>query len=250
VFYLSLKNWETRTGWLDLARKEGLFYTFHAPFSDDYDIALFEPEKWNMVYRRYSELLDTAADFVQRTTGSSRINFHGAGNRAFSLPQLIDKTVFFIEWLDRERAARTWPFEFVLELLPYNAGKKKAGDCVPELLMIEKRVRSALTGFCWDFGHHRLNELLGHEASLGGEFLPKVRHVHIHDIKDVEKEFDHVPLNYGTVPYEHYLDLLRGQDLHMVLELNYEHTQQCGEPEKELLASLQKLHGLREKEKR
>jgi sugar phosphate isomerase/epimerase len=244
--YLSLEKWQSRAEWLELFIERDLAFTFHGPYMGDYEIAHFENTRDNVTRSLYAEALDRAASVVRRTGARSRVNLHGASSETEPKDILIERSITFLRWVICERDERQWPFDFVLELLPVNIVKPKAGDLVPELLTIEREVGSGLAGFCMDIGHHRANEMLGYDASLGGEFLKKVRHLHIHDMCEGNPEVDHCPLNYGAVDYRHYLEMVKGQDLKLVLELNYTNTSLCGDPVTELLWSVEKLQRARE----
>jgi sugar phosphate isomerase/epimerase len=245
--YLSLERWEQRAQWLDLLQQKGLHFTFHGPYLGDYDLALFEDRDDNKVRKLFHDTFERAAAQVRKGGSFSRVNLHGAGSESSPKPFLIKKTIEFLHWVAREKEKCQWPFDFVLELLPVSATKPKAGDCVPELLQVKREAGDGIAGFCWDMGHHRANEMLGFDASLGEGFLRQVRHAHIHDMKDHNTDIDHCPLNYGAVDYGGYLEMVRGHDLFMVLELNYNNTSLCGDPTTELLGSIRKLREARER---
>lgn len=69
-------------------------------------------------------------------------------------------------------------------------------------------------GLCWDMGHSTMNALRWGPPSYTIDppagFLPRVRHVHLHDIRRTPDGLqDHRPLIYGTVVWERHLQALR-----------------------------------------
>lgn len=244
--YLSLRLWEQREQWLNTAMSEGLFFTFHGPYHGPYELPFFEAKGENTTRNLFIETFDKAALMVQKAGGRSRINLHSAMSQTLGREELMARTLEFLTWLIPQRDSRGWPFDFVLELLPRSPDKVRIGEDIAELICILNEVGDGLKGFCWDFGHYRRNELTGHRNPLETEFLEKVRHMHIHDIKSTDLEFDHCPLIFDEVPYVEYLHTIPHRDVFLVLEMNYQHTQSCGDPEAELQASIRKLQRARE----
>ncbi|MDQ7827259.1 MAG: TIM barrel protein [Candidatus Eremiobacteraeota bacterium] len=244
--YLTHKEWERRLSWLRLAKSLSLGYTFHGPYHGEYELSRFEDREDNGVRKAFLALLEQAAAETWDNGITSRINIHGASSSEFTRGHLFGITLSFLTWLARERERRRWPFDFVVELLPHDTDKEKTGDCVEDLVALRRELGDTIAGFCWDMGHYRRNELLGFDSSLESSFIEKVRHVHVHDIKDIKEDFDHCPLDFGTVPYESYLGMLRGNPLRIVLELNYSHTLTCGDPVKGLTGSLGKIRAARD----
>lgn len=244
--YLAKEKWEDREKWLRIAKEAGLFFTFHGPYDNRYDITLFEDSADNEVKKAFIEVMELASKLLSEFGYRSRVNLHGAsdlttGNRAF----LHRITVDFVRWLAREREVRKWPLDFVVELLPHNSEKLKAGDTTEELVKLGEELGDEISGFCWDFGHYRSNEYQCYDSLLAAEFLTKVRHVHIHDFRSIVDDIDHCPLKYGEVPYRKYLSMLDEKDLFMVLELNYRNSESCGDPAEGLTSSIRELKNAR-----
>lgn len=244
--YASLRQWEVRKNWLDMALKEGLYFTLHGPYHGPYEITSFEIRGENATRNIFLETFDKVAQIACREHMTTRVNLHGAMSTTLSEKILFEKTIEFIKWLIIERDERGWPFSFVVELLPHSNDKTRIGTGITDLIRILREVGSGLEGFCWDLGHFRRNELMGHENLIVPEFIENVRHVHIHDINNMDIEFDHCPLIFREVPYEDYLGLLKGKNISLVLEMNYLHTQMCGDPRQELLASIRKVQKARD----
>lgn len=244
--YLSLRQWEIREEWLNRALEKGLLFTFHGPYHGPYELPSFQATGANPTREMFLETFDRASRIAADAHFTSRVNLHGAMSRNESKKELFSKTLEFLKWLIEAKERRGWPLEFVLELLPASPDKVRVGDDIQDLVRIIEEVGDGLEGFCWDFGHFRRNELKGHLDLLSEDFLSRVRHVHIHDIRSSDPEFDHCPLIFGEVPWENYLGLLKGQDLFLVLEQDYSHTLTCGNPREELMGSLGKLKAVRD----
>ena len=74
-------------------------------------------------------------------------------------------------------------------------------------------------GVCWDFGHAWWNtHRYGWPLCPPDALLPRIRHVHCHDVSGPE---DHQPLVYGVVPWRDFLKLLHdhGFDGRVILEV-------------------------------
>ncbi len=244
--YLAEEKWEDRERWLRLARKAGLFFTFHGPYNNRYDISVFQDSPDNEVKEAFIGALDRASALLNEFGLRSRLNLHGAtGLTTSDRASLHEATVNFITWLAREREARKWPLDFIVELLPHSSEKMKVGDTTEELMALQKELQGKILGFCWDFGHYRSNEYQRYDGSLAAGFVSGVRHAHIHDFKSIVDDMDHCPLKYGEVPYRKYLSMLSEKDLYLVLELNYLNTESCGEPVEGLIASIGELRRAR-----
>lgn len=245
--YLAEEKWDDRERWLRLAKEAGLFFTFHGPYDNRYDITLFHDSPDNEVKKAFIRVMDRASALLCEFGLRSRINLHGASDLITGDCTFLHKaTVNFIRWLAREREARKWPLDFVVELLPHNSEKLKVGDTTEELVELMKELHDDISGFCWDFGHYRSNEYQHYDSSLAAEFVSMVRHVHIHDFRSIADDVDHCPLKYGEVPYRKYLSMLNGKNLFMVLELNYRNTESCGDPAEGLMSSISELRNARE----
>jgi len=245
--YLAEENWEDRERWLRLAREADLFFTFHAPYVNRYDITLFKDIPGNEVRKAFTGVMELAAELLSEYGLRSRLNLHGAtdlitADRAF----LYDITVKFLNWLAGEREKRKWPLDFVIELLPHNGEKLKIGERAGDLVALQHEIGGEISGFCWDFGHYRSNVYQQWDASLPEEFLSRVRHAHIHDFKSLIMDVDHCPLIFGEVPYRSYLSRLGAEDLFLVLELNYRNSESCGDPKEGLMTSIRELVSARE----
>lgn len=202
----------------------GLHVSLH-PYTerDRNNLAHFEEDRNNPCRQLYERFFHFAARTAEIQGEHTIINVHPAsGFKADDRRELIERSVRFFQW------ARPWcgqldaPVEPTAELLiRENPGEDiaRCGDRWDELMEIVQRseVRA-----CWDFGHSGMNHLrYGDPQNPPADLLPRVCHVHCHDINDE----DHRPLIYGRVPWQRHLcDLTAaGFDGTVILEIVPEH---------------------------
>lgn len=102
--------------------------------------------------------------------------------------------------------------------LPSNPDILRIGDHADELLIIAEQSGA---GICWDTGHYRLSaERLGFSEYPATEFLQKVEHVHIHDVKDGK---DHHPAEPESPFLSQCIALLRSVGFNNSITLEYDY---------------------------
>jgi sugar phosphate isomerase/epimerase len=136
------------------------------------------------------------------------VNIHpAAGHIKFDRDELLEKSVEFFNWAIDWCRANTPQVTPVAELqIRPNREEdiRRLGDNYGELLHI---ARHTDVGICWDFGHAYMNtKRFGDPLYPPDELIPHITHVHCHDAKDE----DHQPLEYGNVPWKHFLAILLG----------------------------------------
>ncbi len=235
------KELDSHLQWMDMAFSRGLKTSFHAPYFAEYDLSAFEDEPGNGVKALFYSLFAKLADFCENKGFVGRVNLHGASSPSMSHGKLMDITVSFLKWLADETNKNDWPLEYVIETLPLNPDKAKVGEKVADLLKIREKAPSTLRGFCWDLGHYVWNEYFRGFSTPPVAFTRNVRHVHLHDFKNLPENLDHCPLNYGIVPWQEYIRKAAKKPLHVVLELDFRNTQSCGEAKTELFSSIGKM---------
>lgn len=172
----------------------GFHCHFHSPFDDDYNAAGWSHDRRDEIKRVHSAVIEYTERQAAQSPVPSVLVLHGACGKG-GHAMLMDDTVGFLTWVIEQ--APSMPL--VLELLPRQPGLTKIGANIAELLETVDLVGSDRLGLCWDLGHAAMNERLGDFGQVHSEFLQRVRHVHVHDLDDGNR--DHFPLVYGNVPF-------------------------------------------------
>ena len=237
------KELESQLQWMNMAWERNLKTSFHAPYFAEYELAGFEPKEGNAVREAHYHLFSKIAEFCEEKGYRGRVNLHCATSSSMPYADLMALSVDYFSWLSQERVRNGWNLEYVIELLPVNTAKKlKIGQKTSDLIKLREKLGSVLEGFCWDLGHYQWNIHKYGNSDVSSSFFRNVRHVHIHDFKEMTFGMDHCPLNFGLVPWERYLTKLpKKGDIYLVLELDYRNTQICGEAISECLNSFKKI---------
>lgn len=243
------KELETQLSWMNMAWDRGLKTSFHAPYFAEYELPCFEAKEGNPVREAYYSLFSKIAEFCNEKGYRGRVNLHAATSPSIPHSDLMSISVEFFNWLSQEREKNGWDLEYVVELLPVNkATKLKIGQKTSDLLKLKEKLGSVLEGFCWDLGHYQWNIYKYGKSDVSSAFYRNIRHVHVHDFKEMTFGMDHCPLKFGLVPWEKYLSKLpKKGDIYIVLELDFRNTQICGEAISELLDSFKKMKYIKAK---
>jgi sugar phosphate isomerase/epimerase len=178
--------------------------------------AFFEPGEDNpcrTMHERFLSLAERVADLQQAETV---VNIHSAADTAVPRTQLLDRSVQFFEWARGWCARRAVRVVAELQIAPNpDEDVQRIGDNYAELLAL---LRRSGVDACWDFGHAVMNaRRFGRPVDPPEELLPRVAHVHCHDVDDD----DHQPLIFGNVPVARFLTQLtaNGFDGTVILEV-------------------------------
>lgn len=117
------------------------------------------------------------------------------------------------------KAMKTVPAQFALEILRNRSDSNRLhiGDSYSEILKIINEVGDDDVGICWDFGHaFAMFERYLQDKFPPEEFLKKVVHCHVHDCR---AQKTHLPLGFGRIPIEEYIQLLKKSGFSGILNL-------------------------------
>lgn len=198
----------------------GLGLSLH-PYTEgsEFNPARFSLKADNPCRTLHERFFLLAAEGAELVKGKTVVNVHpAAGSLHVPRRGLVDRSARFFEWANtwcREKAPSVHPVA-ELQIHP-NPGEtvQRVGDRFDELFEVVER---SGCGACWDFGHGFLNaQLFGMAPEPPPELLPRITHVHLHDVNHE----DHQPLIYGRVPWERYLENLvaAGFDGTVILEV-------------------------------
>jgi sugar phosphate isomerase/epimerase len=200
--------------------KAGFLVSLH-PYTEmgEANPAGFSPEKENacmIFHESVFRLADRAAQLQQFET---TVNIHPAADHIkINRNNLLERSIAFFKWAHhwcKANAPMARPVA-ELQIRPNREESiQRLGDCYSELLEI---TRHTDTGICWDFGHAYMNSLRFADPLFPPtELIRHITHVHCHDVS----VYDHEPLEFGNVPWEHFLDILieAGFDGAIILEV-------------------------------
>ncbi len=216
---------ETQIGelWEHIARcvNAGLKVSLH-PYSEGtiFNPLYFASGQDNPCRAVHERFLSLAAEAVRLQGHSTIVNIHGAaGTDRDPRRHLIDQSIAFFTWAGQWCRQNAPDVGVTVELqISPNADepRQRVGDTYDELLEVAQR---SGVHACWDFGHAYWNtRRYGWPLYPPEALLPRIRHVHCHDVFGGE---DHQPLVYGAVPWRDFLALLtdHGFDGRVILEV-------------------------------
>lgn len=246
-FKISVKNFKEKLPLIKKTVEAGLDITVHAPFDGKYNPFYFSKNKDNETFALYGELLIHLNEIADLKKSTLLVNTHAASadeNEA-DFADLLEKSIDFYNWLISEINKSGQNIKITAELLPFDKGKIKVGCTTEELINLSSFISGESVDFCWDMGHFYTNQINNLSDNLSEKFFNKVKHIHIHDIRDVGNNIlkDHMPLEFGAVPYSKYLSYLLNNNIQRkaAIEINYEHAVQLGKPYSLLYSSMVKL---------
>ncbi len=203
----------------------GLVTDFHPYLTGEHNPGAFEDVEGNVCREFVTRTLDVA-DWTSRAQGASCVLvFHGASNYVTKELPIAEesrefyqrRTTDFFKWIERTVSDRGLEVLVVSELqLPGNEPFFRIGENFEELMLC---VEGTDIPLCWDTGHAYLGTLRkGLPEYPSQKFIDRVRHVHLHDVKDNR---DHQPIPHGVIPHADYVRSLRdaGYDGHINFEL-------------------------------
>jgi sugar phosphate isomerase/epimerase len=201
----------------------GLRVSLH-PYTEGtpHNPAFFSLTEGNLCRRAHERFFALAAETAQIQGDTTIINLHSAAAVENTREDLLDRSIEFFRW-SREWCENHAPGARVvaeLQIAPITgAAVRRIGDSYSELMSVLRRVE---VDACWDFGHAFMNtRRFGQPLDPPNEFLPRVAHVHCHDVDDE----DHQPLIFGNVPWDRFLEMLvdHGFDETVILEVPASH---------------------------
>ena len=232
----NLSGWEQFEPLMEKCSKIGLEICFHAPYRPPFSLCGFRGGRRDEIIDANMPLWSLADSWAKRNHFRTEIVLHGAtskqaplapqswgesrspsigGRGAFS--ELREDTRDFIIY-----ALETFPnLTIALENLDVaKPGVTKFGERREDVLALVTEIDHPRLGICWDTGHDIRH---GVSEDPPTEWLKRVVHVHVHDL-DGSGE-DHFPLVFGTVPNQHWIQLLMdaGMDGTITLELKGGH---------------------------
>ena len=206
----------------------GLLTDFHPYLTGEHNPGAFEDVEGNACRTLVTRTLEVA-DWTSRAQGAACVLvFHGASSYVTQELPIADesrefyqrRTMDFFKWIERTVSERGLEVLVVSEFqLPGNEPFFRIGENFEELMLCVEGTEIPL---CWDTGHAYLGTLRrGLPEHPSPEFIDRVRHVHLHDVKDNR---DHQPIPRGVIPYADYVRSLRdaGYDGHINFELTAE----------------------------
>lgn len=215
--------WPAMKALVSECQRLGFTCHFHAPYAGAYNPAGWLSGRQSELEGLFAPVLAYAQERASANRGPTVLVVHGARGTA-ARADLTADTVAFLSWV----LSRSPLLNVVLELLPREPDKFKVGETAQNLMEVVRGVGSPRLSLCWDLGHVARNARQGDVARLPRGFLPRVRHVHVHDLNDAGE--DHYPLIYGNVPVARYARQLRraGFAGTVILELNGHHLARLG----------------------
>lgn len=144
--------------------------------------------------------LHIAQETAQHEGRPITLNFHAAagGTDRFTRAQYLAQSIAFFDWL-MEVADTLDVFITAEHQLPPkpNSSYVRIGDSFTELMRLKTDIPHEKFHICWDMGHSTMKTAhYGDDPHPPAEFLPLVRHVHIHDV-DMDKPDDHRLIGSG-----------------------------------------------------
>jgi sugar phosphate isomerase/epimerase len=210
---------------------QGLTVDLHPYLSGVYDTANFEETEENACAQLIRRYLAFARRVGEAQGHPCVVNLHPPCSlfAVADLPKshvrriLVLRSLYFHRWV--EGVLRSEGPRVVLTAEVQLAAEReddfvRLGDHYRELLYCLSGIEGI--GACWDMGHSTVNHARfnteRYPLDPPGDFVPRVRHVHLHDVHGRE---DHHPLSGGATPYREHLARLRraGFDGDVNLEL-------------------------------
>lgn len=184
----------------------------HANFHPYFNCQGFDTTRESATLReRVTTMLELGHLASEGQGRSAVINWHAAAGRTpDKRSDLLQQSHAFHQWMmeavDELGADVIVTTEHQLPLAP-NDSRIRIGDSFAELLTLIEATQHDRFRICWDMGHSTMRYLHhGDDLLPPEEFLPLVRHVHIHDV-DFGRTKDHRLIGLGNTPLT---DLISG----------------------------------------
>ena len=199
---------------LDRCLKAGLGINLHPYTNDEHNPACFEDKEGNVARetgRRFLEIAHMAGRVQGKKTvlilhGASTVDIEDCSGTGEDKSFFLERSRCFFRWLEKYVLEKELEILIVSELQITPSPEEhffRVGDSYTEVL---ETVKGTDLGLCWDTGHAYFAHLRKGISLIPPEdFIKKVRHVHLHDVRAGE---DHQPLSAGTIPLPEYLKLL------------------------------------------
>lgn len=189
-------------------RERGIRAHFHPYFNCAYFATRREPAT---LRASITTLLNFARHLAQEEGREVVLNFHAASAPIMERSELLEHSYQFYHWLvgllDVLGEGLLVTTEHQLPPAP-REDRIRIGDSYEELLLLAASSSHPRFGLCWDMGHSILHHLYHRSNPIPPpQFLPLVRHVHIHDV-DYASQIDHRLIGLGASPLRKFVQLL------------------------------------------